>query len=189
MKVFSWNARFRHSPTVVARRNIELKARLSDQATARSACEQIEAESNGTLLQHDTYFEVVGGRLKLREEPDQPAQLIAYERADEAAAKESRFSLAIIPEPAPLLAILSLSLGVMARVSKRRDLYIWHGVRIHLDEVAGLGNFLELEAPITGADGRATAEALVDELRQVLGIKDSDLVASSYCDLVRSSRR
>jgi len=31
-------------------------------------------------------------------------------------------------------------------VSKRREIYLWHNVRIHLDAVTGLGSFVEFEA-------------------------------------------
>jgi adenylate cyclase class IV len=31
-------------------------------------------------------------------------------------------------------------------VSKRREIYLWHNVRIHPDAVTGLGSFVEFEA-------------------------------------------
>ena len=37
--------------------------------------------------------------------------------------------------------------GTLVVVEKRRRLLLWEGVRIHLDEVEGLGSFVELEAP------------------------------------------
>ncbi len=42
-------------------------------------------------------------------------------------------------------------------VSKRRRLFLWEGVRIHLDEVEDLGNFVEFEAVLPQAGDLATA--------------------------------
>jgi hypothetical protein len=64
------------------------------------------------LRQRDTYFETPRGRLKLREEPDAVAQLIAYERPDLAGNKESRYRLVEVPEPAELRAALATAIGI-----------------------------------------------------------------------------
>lgn len=57
-----------------------MKARDRDPARSLRACLELGAEDKGTLTQRDTDFEVPRGRLKLREEPDAAATLIAYER-------------------------------------------------------------------------------------------------------------
>jgi adenylate cyclase class IV len=94
----------------------------------------------------DTYFEVPRGRLKLREEPDAAAHLIAYERPDLAAQKESRYRLIEVPEPAQLKEALAVVLGIKVVVSKDRRLFVLGDVRIHLDNVANLGDFIEFRA-------------------------------------------
>ena len=38
---------------------------------------------------------------------------------------------------------LAEALGVRSVVRKRREIYLYHNVRIHLDEVCDLGRFLE----------------------------------------------
>ena len=53
-------------------------------------------------------------------------------------------------DPDGLREALDAALGTLVVVEKRRRLLLWEGVRIHLDEVEGLGSFLELEA--TDAD-------------------------------------
>ena len=54
-------------------------------------------------------------------------------------------------------------------------------MRIHLDRVEGLGDFVELEAVWDG-DGAGEAEQArkVTFLRERLAIRDEDLVAASY---------
>ncbi|MGK3856667.1 class IV adenylate cyclase, partial [Enterococcus faecium] len=82
------------------------------------------------------------GRLKLREIDGQAAVLIWYDRPDHDAARLSKYHLVPVADPAALKAALTDALGVRGEVRKRREIYLWHNVRIHLDEVAGLGSFL-----------------------------------------------
>ena len=118
-------------------RNIELKARDPDPARSLQAALQVGASDEGWLHQTDTYFRVPRGRLKLREE-GAVAHLISYERADETVARESRYRLVPVGDSAGLKDALSDALGVLVVVEKSRRLLLWHGVRIHLDEVRGL---------------------------------------------------
>ena len=74
-------------------------------------------------------------------------------------------------------------LGVRACVRKRREVWLYRNARIHLDTVDGLGCFVEIEVVVT--EGMAQARALMNELRDVLGISAKDLLAG----LVRRTSR
>jgi predicted adenylyl cyclase CyaB len=169
---------------VAPRRNLELKARDRDPARSLQVCRDRGAEDKGTLLQRDTYFEVPRGRLKLREEPDAVAQLIAYERPDLAGNKESRYRLVEVPDPAELRDALASVLGITVIVSKSRRLFIHDGVRIHLDRVDDLGDFIEFEGVAADGEDPSRFAALLDDLRGSLGIRDEDLLRESYSDLL-----
>src|ERR671929_219922 len=121
------------------RRNVELKARDPDPARSLERCVALGAEDRGELRQRDTYFAARRGRLKLREQEPGGAELIAYERADAAHARESRYRIAPVAEPEALRDALDAALGTVVVVDKRRRLFLWEGVRIHLDSVDGLG--------------------------------------------------
>ena len=69
-------------------------------------------------------------------------------------------------------------------MSKQRRLFLWEGVRIHLDEVEGLGSFVEFEAVLPDAGDLDTARAKVAQLRESLGIDDDALVSVGYADLL-----
>src|SRR3954467_11482411 len=127
------------------RRNVELKARDPDPARSLERCVALGAEDRGELRQRDTYFAPRRGGPNLREPEPGGAELIAYERADAAHARESRYRIAPVAEPAGLREALAAALGTVAVVEKRRHLLVWEGVRIHLDRVDGLGDFVELE--------------------------------------------
>ncbi len=170
------------------RRNLELKARDRDPARSLRACEELGAEDRGTLIQRDTYFEVPRGRLKLREEPGAGATLIAYKRPDLAGNKESRYRLVEVPDPAELRAALAATLDVTVVVDKSRRLFIHEGVRIHLDRVEDLGDFIEFEGVAAGDEDPAGFTALLDDLRGTFGILKKDLLRESYSDLLRAVR-
>lgn len=164
------------------RRNLERKARCGDLSTAAVALERLGARRQGVLEQTDTYFQVPNGRLKLRRTEGEQAVLIWYERPDEKTARWSRYHLVPVSDPAGLRAALAAALGERGEVRKRRDLWLWHNVRIHLDDVVGLGMFVEFEAVMSAGDDEETARQRLAELGAALGLTAADDVAGSYGD-------
>ncbi len=165
--------------------NVELKGRLHDPADALARALALGAVDHGLLQQRDTYFPARSGRLKLREIEGAPAELIAYSRADAGPAALSRYVRA--PADAGLAEALTEALGTRVVVTKQRRLLIWENVRIHLDEVQGLGAFLEFEAVLGPSDSRAEGESKLARLQTQLGIRDEDLIAVGYADLLEQS--
>jgi homotetrameric cytidine deaminase len=162
------------------RRNVELKAIDTDPNRSLAACRELGAEDRGVLRQRDTYFRARAGRLKLREEEPGGAMLIQYERPDAAEARESRYRLSPVPEPDVLRESLHAALGTLVVVDKQRHLFLWEGVRIHLDTVAGLGSFVELEGVAPDESDVAAEREKVSRLRETLGI--GEILTDSYSD-------
>ncbi len=170
-------------------RNLEIKALDPDpEATLQTALE-LGAEDHGFMHQRDTYFHAVTGRLKLREAPPRPAELIAYDRADLAGPTVSLYRIVAVADHLALIDALSDSLGVRCVVEKARRLLLWRNVRIHLDRVAGLGEFVELEALAATPGGLEAEKVKVDELRARLALEDALLVPRSYADLLERGVR
>ena len=168
-------------------RNVEIKARLSDPETVRVLAATIANEGPIEITQDDTFFPCESGRLKLRRLSSESGELIYYERADERGPKESFYVCSPTSEPDVLLETLSLAYGTLGRVQKRRTLYLVGRTRIHIDQVAGLGDFLELEVVL---DDEEAPDAAFSEARQLmnrLGIKESRLVQGAYVDLLHES--
>jgi homotetrameric cytidine deaminase len=161
------------------RRNVELKALDPDPARSLATCRELGAEDRGVLRQRDTYFRARTGRLKLREEPG-GAVLIQYDRPDAAAARESRFRLTRIDDPDELRASLDAALGTLVVVDKERHLFLWEGVRIHLDTVQGLGSFVELEGVAPAESDLEPEREKVAQLQRALGI--DEVLTDSYSD-------
>jgi adenylate cyclase class IV len=168
-------------------RNLEIKAVDPDPPATLAAALEAGARDEGATRQRDTYFFAVQGRLKLREAPPASAELISYARADRTGPSVSHYRRVPVADPGALADALTDALGVRAVVDKRRRLLRWRTVRIHLDQVAGLGDFVELEA-VAGGQGLEAERDRIDELRAALGISDERLVARGYADLLERPR-
>ena len=166
------------------KRLLELKARLADLVQAEAWCNR-HATFISDVRQEDTYFRVGKGRLKLRKvEGKDEGTLIYYQREDRPDPKRSRVSLLPVADATGLLGLLREALGILVEVRKRRRIFRWGEVQIHLDEVDGLGTFLEFERMIESDEEARRAEAEFAELRSSLRIFEKDLVAGSYSDMV-----
>jgi len=165
-------------------RNVELKARDPDPRRSLAACEALGAKPQGVLLQRDTYFYAPGGRLKLREEEGAVPHLIAYERPDLEGQRESRYRIVAVEQAEELKAALRSVLGVKVVVTKERRLFLWEEVRIHLDHVDGLGEFIEFEAVAPAESDLSYEEVQVAALRKLFEVDEADVIGGSYCDLM-----
>ena len=84
---------------------------------------------------------------------------------------------------------LAAVLGIAVVVSKARRLFVFEGVRIHLDRVADLGDFIEFEGVAADGGDPSGFAALLDDLRRSFGIRNEDLLPAGYSDLLESARR
>jgi predicted adenylyl cyclase CyaB len=163
--------------------NLELKARVMSPDRLRDLVRAAGGAASGVMTQVDTYFAVRSGRLKLREIGGTQAELISYERPEEEETRWSRYEKTPVAEPLRLREMLEASLGILVTVRKTRELFLAEGTRIHLDQVEGVGCFVEIEVP---AVDPAAARARMDRLRALLEIGEGDVYRRSYSDMVLS---
>jgi predicted adenylyl cyclase CyaB len=170
-------------------RNIEIKARLSSERMEKVRKEALARASAAPedIFQRDTFYRAANGRLKLREIADGSAELIAYERPDRAGPKISSYARVDCPDPASLHQALACTLGVRGVVEKRRQVIRIGPTRVHLDEVAGLGRFFELEVMLREDQPEAAGEAIARELMAAFGITPDALVEGAYIDLLEAA--
>ena len=168
-------------------RNIEIKARIDSAEAFVFRAAKISNEGPIEIIQDDTFFNCATGRLKLRAFSKTEGELIFYRRADQAGPKESFYLRSPTSDPDAMRELLTLAYGQSGRVRKHRTLYLAGRTRIHLDRVAGLGEFLELEVVLK--DGEA-AQAGVNEAYAImarLGLDPSRLVEGAYVDMPANS--
>ena len=164
--------------------NIEIKVRVEDFDAMRSIAASLSDRPVEVIPQEDTFFETPKGRLKLRALSPGSGYLIYYERPDQSGPKRSNYTLAETHDPSSLKTTLTEALGLRGVVRKTRHLYMVGQTRIHLDQVEGLGDFLELEVVLHEGQSDAEGQAIAEELMQALGVDRSALLEGAYMDLL-----
>lgn len=167
--------------------NIEIKARVDDVDVLRARAESLSDAPVKIIPQEDTFFNTEKGRLKLRVQAPNVGYLIYYERPDQDGPKRSDYHLAKTNEPENLKTALTLALGLRGVVKKTRYLYMVGQTRIHLDEVDGLGYFMELEVVMREGQSDAEGQAIAKDLMRKLGVREEALIEGAYMDLLEEN--
>ena len=165
-------------------RNLEIKTHVTSLAPVRARLRTLRpAARQPVVRQTDSYFRVPKGRLKLRVfGSERRGELICYFRPNRSAARTSDFQVLPVADAAGTLGLLEDMFGLRTRVRKRREVWLYQNARIHLDTVAGIGRFVEIEVMVTS--GMTQARRLMGELRRALGLRSADLIAGSYSDML-----
>ena len=167
--------------------NIEIKARARDFDKIRRRAEQLSDTPVEVILQEDIFFNTPQGRLKLRVLSEDKGQLIYYTRPDQEGPKRSDYHISLTSDPENLKRVLELAYGIRGIVRKTRYLYLVDQTRLHLDDVEGLGQFMELEVVMRDGQSDAEGQLIAEGLMAALGVKRSDLLEGAYMDLLESS--
>ncbi len=166
--------------------NIEIKAYARDFNGIRRRAEALSDKPVEVLPQEDTFFNTPQGRLKLRVLSASSGQLIYYTRPDQEGPKRSDYHISLTTDPGNLKRVLELAYGIRGVVRKTRYLYLVGQTRIHLDDVEGLGQFMELEVVLREGQSDAEGQAIAEDLMARLGVAGSDLIEGAYMDLLES---
>ena len=164
--------------------NIEFKAKANDIKALEEKLLTLNPSFIGEDHQKDTYYNVVDGRLKLREGNIENA-LIWYKREDVAAAKQSDILLYKHAPDDALKKILLKLHGIKVVVDKIRKIYFVDNVKFHFDRVEGLGTFIEVEA--IDDNGSIGIEKLKNQCSYYIDffeIKEEDFMKKSYSDML-----
>lgn len=164
--------------------NIEIKAHVRVFADIKSRAESLSDTPVEVIPQEDIFFNVSQGRLKLRILSPDRGQLIYYTRPDQEGPKRSDYHITETDEPENLKRVLELAYGIRGVVMKTRYLYLVGQTRIHLDDVVGLGQFMELEVVMQEGQGDAEGQEIAESLMASLGVERSDLLEGAYMDLL-----
>lgn len=167
--------------------NIEIKVRVADLPKVAALVASMTDTPPQRLEQRDTFFRCSTGRLKLREIGAGQSELIFYDRADVTGAKQSIYEITPVADAATLKSVLRQALGETVVVEKTRVLYLIGQTRIHLDTVIGLGTFLELEVVLRPDQSSSGGYEVAADLMRRLGIRESDLIATAYADMLIAS--
>jgi predicted adenylyl cyclase CyaB len=167
--------------------NIEIKARVDDFEALKARAEALSDKPLQIIPQEDIFFNNGKGRLKLRILAPDLGYLIFYERPDQDGPKRSDYHLAETRDPESLKNTLSLALGIRGAVRKTRYLYMVGQTRIHLDDVEGLGHFMELEVVMREDQSDAEGQVIAEDLMRRLEVREEALIDGAYMDLIENT--
>jgi len=165
-------------------RNIEIKAQLPEPERLIRQLRAMTGRDGAVIEQDDAFYACPHGRLKLRRFNDGSGELIQYERSDGIAPRPSNYRRIPVTDPQTLHDALTAALGLIGRVRKRRLLFMLGRTRVHVDQVEGLGHFVELEVVLNGGEDPSTGEQEAAALMQTLGILPENCIGVAYLDLI-----
>ncbi len=164
--------------------NIEVKVKFAQLEAVEQTLLNKGARFVGTDFQTDKYYKIPNGRLKIRR-GNIENQLIFYRRNESEDLKQSEIIL--LPIDDKLEFVLDNSLETAVVVKKARKIFFINNAKFHLDEVEGLGRFVEIEI-IDATDSLPKTQLAADCEMYVtlLGLRNGGVfVPQSYSDLLR----
>ncbi len=170
--------------------NIEIKARIDDAGKIHRILLSEGAEYKGKDHQIDTYFNVKNGRMKIREGTIENC-IVHYNRQDDDGPKRCEYSIikyeATDKNLSGLKKILTDAVGIFIIVEKERHIYFIDNVKFHLDNVAGLGSFFEIEVINDGTSTEFEQRTICKSYLDRLGITISSYIKCSYSDMISAN--
>ncbi len=180
-------------PLPVEGRNVEVKLYCRSLEDVKRRAGTLGGKLQPRLSQEDQFFiSTEGLRVKLRREtlhmPEgtnaQRAELIRYQRKDEAGARLSSYTREEVLDASSMQESLAASHRLGLLVSKSREVVLLGRTRLHLDRVAGLGFFVELECVLRPEESEEDGRAELQRLMRALGLEGLPVEARSYADLL-----
>ena len=168
---------------------IEIKVRCINPEEIETILLNNNARYEGSDRQIDTYFNSDSGRVKLREGNIENS-LIFYQRNERKGQKKSEVILyKTTGDCNALKEILANTLGIRNVVDKIRKIFFIENVKFHIDQVKGLGSFVEIEAiDMSGKVGEEELRKQCNNSIRLLGLEQAGFLDQSYSDMVAGSK-
>jgi adenylate cyclase class 2 len=169
--------------------NYEIKAKSENVEFIRNYLLKNGAKNIGVDFQKDTYFKVPVGRLKLREGNIENS-LIFYNREEVQGVKLSHINLVKLSPHSGMDKLLQNANGILTIVSKKREIYFIDNVKFHIDEVMGLGSFIEIEAiDETGNISKEKLKKQCEYYIEIFKIQTTNMIEGSYSDMIMNQAK
>ncbi|MFG0275326.1 MAG: class IV adenylate cyclase [Phycisphaerales bacterium] len=162
--------------------SLEFKAELRDPEIARAVCRRLGAVQVGRQSSVDTYFRVANGRLKKREAAGDPVEWVFYHRPDRTKPKLSHFTIYSEQQARERFGAAPLPVWIVVR--RTREIWLKDWVRINLDEVDGLGWFLEFETLVSRDRELSRCQDAIASLRPKFAPILGEPLSTGYAELL-----
>ena len=167
--------------------NLEYKCELRDPGLARGILKALKATPIIQLEQEDTYFRLPDGRLFRRVARNEPVEWIFYHRPNGIGPRLSTFT--ILTERQARTRWGTEGLEPWLTIRKQRDLWMVENVAVCLDDVAGLGSFIEFTALLAAGDDEPRSKRRLMRLRERMAPTLGESISRAYSDLAAEELR
>jgi adenylate cyclase class 2 len=176
---------------------VEVKLRVGNHKALEEQLKLLGAVFKGEEHQWDIYFNAphrdffqTGEALRLRQEDQKPEATLTYKGPPvySAGSKAREEIESHIESPVENLqkhrAILeALGFRSIAEIKKKRRCYLLDGIPVYLDEVEGLGSFIEVGTVVRDEEVSAMKKKIFS-LMERLGFKQEQIVPETYLELL-----
>lgn len=167
------------------RTNLEVKTPIENYAGLKKKTKQLGEKfkriSYHREKQKDIYYDIKNGRLKLRIINEKSGSLIYYNRSSRTRKRVSNYIISVTKDFNELHDIMKRFHGVKITVEKTREIFVYDNIRIHLDKVKNLGNFLEFEVIF---DNLNKAKQQLKYLIEYYKLNENNFIKESYSDML-----
>lgn len=165
-------------------KNYEIKIPVNDIKEYQKAVQNLlrnKKHKQFIELQKDVYYKINEGRLKLRIINNKTGNLIYYDRNENNKKRVSNYIISATKNFKELDEILRKLFDIFIIVDKRRVIYTFDNIRIHLDKVDKLGSFIEIEIIY---DILKDAKKKMNDLVKYFRLDANDFIKDSYSDML-----
>ena len=166
--------------------SIEIKARCANPNEAKNILKMINADFVCSNAQKDSYLMPNSHILKLRESNGKTS---VFKYADNHDNGVNRIYESNFDGNELMKELLIKTWGLDKKINKQREVYSIGNVKINIDNVDGLGHFVEVSA--TACDD-TNLDVLTQQCKyylKLMRVKDSDVMPFSYSDMMETSAR
>lgn len=142
---------------------------------------KFQSQNQYAEAQKDYYYKVKTARLKLRIINNNFGSLIFYDRPEEESKRISEYLLVRTKDHNELKEILDNLFDELVVVQKKREVFIYDNIRIHLDKVKNLGVFLEFEVIFSSLE---KAKKQMKDMIEHFGLDENVFIKNSYSDML-----
>ena len=162
---------------------IEIKAHCPDPDRTEAILASLGAGPTGRFSQVDYCYCLSDGRLIIRKNGPGDGVILYYVRAMSREPSRSDSTSVAIGDPEIMIRIFSSIVGKAVEVEKTRKVWIRDNVTANIDDVFGLGMFVELAATSEEWCVKDNIER-IRTLMLAMQIPKDAIVAKSYSDLI-----
>lgn len=175
---------------------VEAKVRINDIEGMEKRITEQGAEYTGTIKQADEYFDFPdmqifnsGGAFRVRDSDGNYRVTYKGRKKDEETTSRDEIEIAIESAEKMIKILENMGFVRLCEINKKRKVYLLAGLKISLDEVEGLGSFMEMEGMANSEKEYKEKKGEIFKLLDNLGVSSEDISQRSYMEMALGSRK